>query len=109
MKFNLKSKNDIKRYAKTLEARYLEVRNKFTEKLKENLEKNTPKKTGRLSRSYKIQKKNQDLTIVNDAGYCKYVNDGTSKMRGRHFIEKSIAQTKESFKDIAKKAKNINK
>jgi hypothetical protein len=39
------------------------------------------------------------IYILNNANYAKFVNDGTSKMRGHHMVEKAVARAG----DIAQK------
>lgn len=93
MRIKITSRSDIMKYEKMLSERRKKIQELFLDKLKNNLEKNSPKKSGRLVSSYK----KEDNGIKNDTPYIRYVNDGTVKQAGQHFIEKSINETKKDF------------
>ena len=105
MRFKITSNADIAKYAKMLEERRKKIKDLFLEKLKGNLEKNSPKRSGRLASSYK-KGKNE---IRNNTPYIRYVNDGTVNQAGQHFIEKSIEDTKKDFNKIVTQAKRDTK
>jgi HK97 gp10 family phage protein len=84
-----------------LNERCKKIRDLFLDKLKENLEKNSPRRSGRLAGSYK----KEENGISNNTPYIRYVNDGTVKQAGQHFIEKSINSTKKDFDKIVDEAK----
>jgi HK97 gp10 family phage protein len=105
MRFKVTSNADITKYAKMLDERRKKIKDLFLEKLKANLEKNSPKRSGRLASSYKKGK----AEIRNNTPYIRYVNDGTVNQAGQHFIEKSVNETKSDFNNIVKQAKRETK
>ena len=101
MRFNVASKPALDKYENMLNERRKKIKELFLEKLKSNLEKNSPKRSGRLASSYK----KENNGISNRTPYIRHVNDGTRFQAGQHFIEKSINETKGDFKNIVEQAK----
>ena len=87
-------------YYKELEKRVSNSRNEISSTLYTELKKNTPVKSGRAKRNWKLdQNVNENLDVItNSATYLKYVNDGTAEIRPRRFIEKSVKDTKRKEK-----------
>jgi hypothetical protein len=48
----------------------------------------TPVDTGEAKSSWKLLVKNEKLSLENDENYIFYVNNGTSKIQPRNFIER---------------------
>ena len=105
MRFNISSKPSLDKYENMLKKRKEKIKELFLEKLKSNLEKNSPKRSGRLASSYKKEKEG----ISNRTPYIRHVNDGTIHQAGQHFIEKSINETKGDFNKIVTQAKRDTK
>lgn len=101
MRFNVSSPSQVSSYEKMLSERCKKIKELFLDKLKQNLEKNSPRRSGRLASSYK----KEENGISNNTPYIRYVNDGTVKQAGQHFIEKSINSTKKDFDKIVDQAK----
>lgn len=49
-----------------------------------------PVKTGRLRDSLRIVEDDDALFIGSDLDYVRYVEDGTSRMKGRHFLRRAL-------------------
>lgn len=97
MKFKMNSKG-INSYTSSLKKRIQYANSLLANEIKNNLELYSPKRTGKLASSYKLNTYPQSIQITNDCGYCKFVNYGTVKQTGQHFIERSIITSIESFK-----------
>lgn len=108
MKVDLTSASSLNKYFHVLETRVENISDNFAKDIMTELKINTPKRTGKLANSYSIEKQEDELLIKNDAGYCKFVNYGTSKQQGQHFIEKSIELAKLKIPEHAKDAQKIN-
>ena len=106
MKFKMNGKG-VDSYIFSLKNRVKYVKEKFSEELKENLEKYSPKRTGKLASSYILTTFNQNIQITNVCGYCKYVNDGTRFQSGQHFIEQAYVISKQKLDSIIKNSQKI--
>ncbi len=107
MKFKM-TNNGVDTYTSALKKRLSYIRSQLAEEMMNNLQKYTPVRTGNLVSSYEVVTKPGEIQITNDAGYCKYVNDGTRYQAGQHFIEKSFYEAKEKVNQITKKSQNIS-
>ena len=108
MKVDLTKNVDIIKYVNVLEKRVEYVQEKLTDDVLNELKTNTPKRTGKLANSYSVESDEKDLIIKNDAGYCLFVNNGTSHQQGQHFIEKSVELAKLNIPKHSEEAKKIN-
>lgn len=108
MKFKMDSKG-VDTYISTLTNRLKSVKSQLAYKIKDNLQINSPRRTGKLASSYKISTQKDDIQITNDCGYCRYVNDGTVYQAGQHFIEISIINAKDSLNKIVDQSQKISK
>lgn len=108
MKFDMTNNFAVDKYFNVLQKRVENIHENFAEDVLKELKINTPKRTGKLANSYSIEKQDEDILIKNDAGYCQYVNYGTSKQQGQHFIEKSIELAKLRISEHAENAQKIN-
>lgn len=88
MRFELSSQ--VNNYIKELNRRIDEKSTKATEVYYDTVRSLSPVRTGRLKRSYEIH----GDEIRNDTPYLHYVNDGTSKIVGQHFIERALEITR---------------
>ena len=52
------------------------------------IEQATPVLTGEAKRSWTVSKHKDSLLLENDEDYIAYVNNGTSRIEPRHFIER---------------------
>ena len=63
--------------------------------LKSAVAANTPVRTGYLKSRWKVvRRKLLNYSLVNDAPYALYVEEGTSRHAGAHMLKKGIQQTK---------------
>lgn len=107
MKFKM-TNNGVDSYTSALKNRLNYIRSQLAEEMMSNLQKYTPKRTGNLVSSYEVLTKPEEIQITNDAGYCKYVNDGTRYQAGQHFIEQSFYEAKTKFNSITDKSQKIH-
>lgn len=64
-------------------------------------------KTGRLRRGNRTEVTEDTIKTTNDTPYAKFVNDGTSKMRGRKFLGESETLKEKILGIINNKIKSI--
>lgn len=108
MRFSLNNKKQIDLYSFALIKRQKQIQKRFADELKENLEKMSPKRTGKLASSYYFSINPNSIMIFNDCGYCKYVNDGTRFQVGQHFIQTAYIFTKGRLEEICKQVQKTN-
>lgn len=107
MRFKM-TNNGVDLYTLALKKRLSYIKQQLAEEMEANLQKYTPKRTGKLASSYEVQTKSNSIQISNDAGYCRYVNDGTRFQAGQHFIEQSFYEAKNKFDQITDKSQKIS-
>lgn len=59
-----------------------------------------------ISLILKTSKAGDIIYIMNNANYARFVNDGTSKMAGRRFVEKAVALGPDIVEKIAREIGN---
>lgn len=96
MKFSLNN-NGIAVYQYTLNNRLNKAKKVLADDIFNNLQLFSPVRTGKLKNSYIMNSTGNVITIGNNCGYCQYVNNGTVKQAGQHFIERSIINALASF------------
>lgn len=95
MKFKM-NQSGIKKYIASLRKRVDEIKDEVLISTKKHLEQNSPVRTGYLRDSYYIE----GDAIGNRADYLWFVNDGTVKQVGQHFVELSIAEVNNEYDKI---------
>lgn len=106
MRFKLNSEG-IYKYTYALNKRLNTAKNIIALDIFNNLMVFSPVRTGKLRSSYVIQTNAQVISIKNDCGYCKYVNDGTVYQAGQHFIERSIIDALATFERKENQIKKV--
>lgn len=81
------NKKHIKKYVQLLKKRTYYISENLLEEVFGQLKISTPIKTGYLNSRYIID----NDSILNDALYIWYVNNGTKYQQGQHFRQRSIA------------------
>lgn len=107
MRFKMDNKG-IDSYTEALKKRVKYINETLANEIKNELQLYSPKRTGKLASSYKLINLDNAVQIINDCGYCKYVNYGTSFQSGQHFIELSIDDAKQSFNKIVEDSQKIH-
>ena len=64
----------------------------------------SPYDTGKLQGSWYTMEIGNICLLKNTAEYCRYVNDGTRYMKGKHFVEEAISRIEEQSRDIVNQA-----
>ena len=71
-----------------------ELKQEMGNKLKDNIKKNTPVDTGRLTNSYTVKVEGDDVVVGTNVEYAPYVDlghsQGSSFVPGKHMFDKGI-------------------
>ena len=94
MKIDLTNISQINAYQDELNMRIDELAHHAAEVYYDEVRKITPVRTGRLKAGYEVE----GSEVSNDVYYLPYVNDGTWKQAGQHFIERALTATARRLK-----------
>lgn len=93
MKFDL-TNSGIKSYIDDLNRRLNDISEDAAKDFFENVKDLTPVRTGRMKNAWELH----GTEVDNDTPYLYYVNDGTSRQAGQHFIERALFKTGDKYK-----------
>lgn len=60
----------------------------------------TPRRSGRLSRSYRVEPAPAGAQVISTVGYGGFVNYGTRHMRARRFVDRGLDAATEPVADV---------
>lgn len=85
---------DLEKAKRKFNEEFEELKQDMGNTLKDNIQKNTPRDTGRLANSYKVEVNGEEVKVSSDVEYAPYVDlghsAGSSFVPGKHMYDKGV-------------------
>jgi HK97 gp10 family phage protein len=85
-------KGDIDKVMVEINSRSRKLLNEVAMETTQRLKEKTPVRTGRMQRSWGIERKQDSIELYNVAPYSRYVNDGTPTQAPQRIVERTLME-----------------